>query len=59
MRGEGGHPRLCRDPALQDVDTGPSPGMTPKGKCITPDDLLSCHPVVKYHDTARGLFPPS
>src|SRR5580698_4969975 len=50
MPGEGPASTPFPSPALQDVDTGPSPGMTWRGKRVTPDDsvlskrLLTSHP---------------
>jgi hypothetical protein len=40
MPGEGPTSTPFPSPALQDVDTGPSPGMTWRGTRVTPNDLV-------------------
>ena len=61
MPGEGPASTPFGSTALQDVDTGPSPGMTWRGKQVTPNDSVISQRLLNFivtgHERSRELLP--
>ena len=55
MPGEGPASTPFHRPALQDVDTGPSPGMTWRGKRVTPDDSVNSQRLLRSEPRSPTL----